>query len=143
SCLVHLSCPVHGSPSKPEATVLAGLHPQTCSSTVISDETLLSNMTTLTRPQPLCLSDLYNYMVDIHKHGVRPLACLCSASNHVFPLDGEWEKPTQKDTVPALLWTIRLLCRLRHMIMGLLKVIFKRLLVKSWKFLLSSLWESL
>uniref|UniRef100_A0A3B4WSK5 Uncharacterized protein n=1 Tax=Seriola lalandi dorsalis TaxID=1841481 RepID=A0A3B4WSK5_SERLL len=125
-----------------QATVLAGLRPQTCSSTVISDVTLLSNVTTFTRPQPLCLSDLYNYMVfqlcertgyserDIHKHSVQPLACLRSVSNHVFPLDSEWDKSTQKYTALPLLWTIRLLCRLNYMIMGLLMAIFKRPLVK-------------
>lgn len=143
SCLVHLSCPVHGSPSKPEATVLSDLHPQTCSSTVISDVTLLLNVTTLTRPQPLCLSDLYNYMVfylykhtgysgrDIHKYTVRPLAYA-----HVFPLDSEWDKSAQEDTVLPLYWTTRLLSKLNYIIiMGLLMVFFKCLLVKSWNFL--------
>lgn len=146
SCLVHLSCPVHGSPSKPEATVLSDLQPQTFSSTVISDVTLLLNVTTFTRPQPLCLSDLYNYMVfylykrtgysgrDIHKYTVRPLVALYQTMFSHWT--DEWDKSEQEDAVLALYWATRLLCRLNYIIiMGLLMVFIKCLLVKSWNFL--------
>jgi len=87
SCLVHLSCPVHGSPSNQR--LLSSLAcTNTRSSTVMTVVTLLSNVTTFTRPQLLCLSHLYNYMVfylykqpgfsgeDIHRAFSQPVLCV-------------------------------------------------------------------
>lgn len=90
SCLVHLSCPVHGSPSHQRLASSQGPVP------VIPRGALLPNVTTFTRPPPLCLPHLYNYMVlhlykltgcsgrNTHKSAVRPLSRVASRRKNAF-----------------------------------------------------------
>lgn len=90
---VWFTCPVlYTALHQTRATVLSDLRPQTYSSTVISDVTLLFNRTKFTQPQTRCLTHLYNYMVFYsYKHagnggrGVHRYSALlyCSVFNHV------------------------------------------------------------
>lgn len=77
-------------PITPAASVLARPVP------VIPRGALLPNVTTFTRPPPLCLPHLYNYMVlhlykltgcsgrNTHKSAVRPLSCIDSGRKTAF-----------------------------------------------------------
>lgn len=113
---------------------------------MISDVTLRPNVTTFTTPQPLCLPDLYNYMVfclhkltgysgrNIHKHAVKPLSCPYAAYTHHFY---RWTvsriDQLGPDAALPSWWAISLLCKLNRAPAGLLVVISKHLLVRELK----------